>query len=221
VAYLARSVDDVINWSERQISHPTQDWYNLCQSHCRQAYGVPAWAGSAWEAWNKIPAAQKTSTSNAAKAPRGALIYYRGGSYGHVTISIGKSTTTNVLTNDYVRRGKIDKASTRDLPRWGLQVVGYSMWTPYGELRPWKADPMWDGVVPPMENIQKAEREKLANPATYRLACRLFDLGYFSGTPSPEYEQGYPVKAVTAFQKGQGWAGSGKYGTKTHNAVFP
>lgn len=221
MAYLSRSVDDVIAWSKKQISTPSQDWYNLCQSHCRQAYGVPAWAGSAWEAWNTIPSSKKVATSNPAKAPRGSLIYYKGGSYGHVTIAIGKSTTTNVLSNDYKRKGKIDECSTRDLPRWGLQVVGYSFWTPHGELRPDPETTYWDGTVPPKENVDYAEHDGVANKAAWRLACRLTDLGHYQGKPSPCYEQGYPAKAVKAFQQSQGWEGSGKYGEKTHAAVWP
>lgn len=221
MAYLSRSVDDVIEWSKKQIDHPTQDWYNLCQSHCRQAYGVPAWAGSAWEAWNLIPAGKKTATSNAAKAPRGALIYYKGGSYGHVTIAIGKSTTTNVLSNDYKRKGRIDECSTRDLPRWGLTVVGYSLWTPHGELKRDKTVTYWDGTVPPIENVQYSRNDGVANKAAWRVACRLADMGFYKGKPQPCYEQGYPTNAVIALQQSLGWDGTGSYGSKTHHAVFP
>jgi hypothetical protein len=220
MGYLARSVDDVIDWSRKQIDHPTQDWYNLCQSHCRQAYGVGAWAGSAWEAWGKIPDAEKVKTSDARRAPRGALIYYKGGSYGHVTIAIGKTTDTNVLSNDYKRKGRIDECSTRDLPRWGLTVVGYSFWTPAGELRPDPGTTYWDGTVPPKENVDYSEDTGTANKAAWRLAARLADLHY-GNPPQPCYTQGYPVKAVTNFQKAQGWDGTGKYGDKTHAAVWP
>ena len=62
--YLERNVNQVITWSRNQIKDPTQDWTGLCQSHCRHAYGVPAWAGSAIIAWNKIP--------RSAEAPVGA-----------------------------------------------------------------------------------------------------------------------------------------------------
>jgi hypothetical protein len=66
-------------------------------------------------------------------APRGALLYYSGGRYGHVAIATGR-TNLRCLSNDYVRQGKIDYAP-RSFSRWGLHYVGWSVWTPYGELR--------------------------------------------------------------------------------------
>lgn len=80
---------------------------------------------------------------------------------------------------------------------------------------------LWDGTVPDIDAVQKAEADPtLANKAAWRLACRLADLGFYAGSPLPLYEQGYPRKAVTRFQQAQGWDGSGKYGPKTHAALF-
>ena len=79
----------------------------------------------------------------------------------------------------------------------------------------------WDGVVPDYANVVKAEAEGLANIATYRLACRLADLGFFPGTPVLN-KQGYPVNAVKAFQihdSGDKTA-TGKYGPITHKKIF-
>jgi hypothetical protein len=222
--YLKRSVDDVIAWGSNQIDNPSQDWHNLCQSFCRQSYGVPAWAKSAWIAWNSIPEKEKTRSTNPANAPRGSLIYYSGGDFGHVTISIGKSTTTNVLSNDYLRRGRIDKCSTRDLPRWsGIRPVGWSFWTPHGELKPDSAPALWDGKVPDIEGIFNAQNDAgLANPAAYRLACRLADLGMFAGVPV-DGAQKYPSKAVGNFTAAKGWKvnPSGAYSPDAHERIFP
>ena len=132
--YLPRNVNEVITWSRNQVKDPTQDWTGLCQSHCRQAYGVPAWAGSAIIAWNKIPAAQKHPSAHPSDAPRGALLYYDIGKFGHVAIAIGKRTSSSCLSNDYVRKGMID-ACSREFPRWGAKYLGWSTWTPYGSLR--------------------------------------------------------------------------------------
>ena len=132
---LDRSVRDVIGWSRQQSAHPTQSWKGLCQSHVRHAYGVPAWAPSAIEAWNRIPEKHKHRTSNPNNAPRGAAIYYSGGKYGHVVIAIGVRTHDKCLSNDYVRPGRIDVAP-RSFPRWGIKCEGWSFWTPYGSLDP-------------------------------------------------------------------------------------
>jgi hypothetical protein len=128
------SVQEVMAWSRHQIDHPTQDWSGLCQSHCRQAYGVGAWSDSAIHAWGLIPRKFKIAGRDPYKAPRGALLYYAGGKYGHVAIAAGIKTHDKCLSNDYVRQGHIDYCD-RKFPRWGLRYLGYSFWTPYGELK--------------------------------------------------------------------------------------
>ena len=132
--YLTRNVNEVITWSRNQVKDPTQDWTGLCQSHCRQAYGVGAWAGSAIIAWRAIPAAQKHPGIKPSTAPRGSLLYYDIGQWGHVAIAIGKKTNGSCLSNDYARRGMID-ACSREFPRWGATYLGWSAWTPSGSLR--------------------------------------------------------------------------------------
>jgi hypothetical protein len=80
---------------------------------------------------------------------------------------------------------------------------------------------LWDGTVPDVDAVQKAAQDPtLANKASWRVACRLADLGFYNGTPLPLYQQGYPRKAVARFQKAQGWDGSGKYGNTTHARLF-
>ena len=131
--YLKRTVAEVMAFSRGQIVHPTRSWRGMCQSHCRSAYGVPAWAPSAISAWNKIPRQHKHVGGSPSQAPRGALLYYSGGQFGHVAIAAGIKTHDKCLSNDYVRQGKIDYAP-RTFPRWGLKYLGWSAWTPYGEL---------------------------------------------------------------------------------------
>lgn len=126
------TTDEVIAFGRGQIRKPSQDWYVKCQSFCRQSYRVPAWSGSAIGAWNKTPKRFR-NLGTPSEAPRGALLYYSGGKYGHVAIAIGKKTHDKCLSNDYVRRGQIDVAP-RTFPRWGLTYVGWSAWTPWGSL---------------------------------------------------------------------------------------
>lgn len=133
--YLARDVDDVIRWGRSEIDHPDRSYQGLCQSFCRTAYGVGAWSDSAAHAWARIPHDKRHTAGGPAAAPRGALLYYAGGTYGHVAIAIGKRTHDKCLSNDYVRRGRIDVAP-RSFSRWGVDFLGWSFWTPYGELRP-------------------------------------------------------------------------------------
>ena len=131
--FLPRTVDEVIAWSKGQRDNPTQSWQGLCQSHCRNSYGVGAWAPSAIAAWARIPDAMKHKGGKPSDAPRGALLYYKGGQYGHVALAIGKKTHDKCLSNDYMRSGRIDVVP-RTFPRWGLTYLGWSLWTPYGSL---------------------------------------------------------------------------------------
>jgi hypothetical protein len=79
----------------------------------------------------------------------------------------------------------------------------------------------WDGVIPQISNVNRAASDpNLKNMASWRVACRLKDLGFYHGDVNPVYSQGYPRNAVINFQKSKGWQGSGNYGEKTHNALF-
>lgn len=132
MAFLDRSVDEVIAWSKAQITEPSQSWEGMCLSHCRQAYGVGAWAPSAIAGWRRIPPAFK-HRGPATDAPRGAILWYSGGKYGHAAIATGIKSNTKCLSNDYVRQGEINYAP-RSFPRWGLTYLGWSNWMPQGVL---------------------------------------------------------------------------------------
>jgi hypothetical protein len=131
-----RTVSEAIAWGRAQIDHPTQSWACLCQSFVRQCYGVGAWAPSAYDAWLKIPDSKKARGGHPSDAPRGAALYYKHTTGnprpGHVVIA----TKSNCLSNDIYRHGKIDVA-----PRgvfegaWHMTYLGWSLWTPQGELR--------------------------------------------------------------------------------------
>jgi hypothetical protein len=136
--FLDRTVDEVMRYAKGQIRHPTppigNDWDHLCQAFCRSAYDVDAWAPSAILAWGKIPRTQKHARGNPSAAPRGALLYFAGGKYGHVMIAAGIKTHDKAISNDYVRQGQINYCP-RTIPRWGLRYLGWSNWTPFGELK--------------------------------------------------------------------------------------
>jgi hypothetical protein len=79
---------------------------------------------------------------------------------------------------------------------------------------------LWDGIVPVYDNILYAEDHAVANPAAWRLACRLADLGFFQGTPINGIQK-YPAKGVAAWQKSIGAKDTGIYGPKAHDGIFP
>ena len=131
--YLARTVDEAIDFGWEQVKAPSQDWTGLCLSFCRQSYGVPAFAPSAIKAWGRTPAKHRHVGGDPSDAPRGALLYYSGGKYGHVALAIGRKTNWKCLSNDYQSKGRIGQAP-RTFPRWGIRYLGWSAWTPFGMM---------------------------------------------------------------------------------------
>lgn len=63
----------------------------------------------------------------------------------------------------------------------------------------------WDGTIPRRYAAKRAFDEKKNNKATWRMACRLWDLGYRDNKPKPLGEQQYPTGAVKRFREAQGW----------------
>ena len=80
----------------------------------------------------------------------------------------------------------------------------------------------WDGKIPDIEGILNAEEQGIANPASWRLACRLADLGYFKGTPAEKGVQKYPAKAMINYntEKAPNMEDKSKYGPKAHDRIF-
>jgi hypothetical protein len=79
----------------------------------------------------------------------------------------------------------------------------------------------WDGVYPSGEGSQNASDDpNLKNPQAWRWACRMADLGWFSGAPQPKGVQGWPRKAVENFQKARGYGVTGDYGPKLYEMIF-
>lgn len=77
----------------------------------------------------------------------------------------------------------------------------------------------WDGYVPFYNVLLDAFKSGSANKATWRLACRLKELGFYTGTVLPEGKQGYPKNAIRAMQDYMGWQRL-DYCEKVHRAIW-
>jgi hypothetical protein len=131
--YLKRTPDEAIAWLREQSAHPTQSWKGLCLSSCRSAYGINPIGISANAFWASVPKEHRHYGKPSA-APRGAIMIYAIGKYGHAVIAIGKKTNDKCLSVDYVRQGRIDVAP-RSFARWGARYLGWTDWTPYGFIK--------------------------------------------------------------------------------------
>jgi hypothetical protein len=125
-----RDVEEAIAWEIDQIDRPTRqdwnpptyDWYGACLSVTRQAAGTPKVYDDATEAW--VNAVHRHDWAD--EPPRGAIVYWTGGSHGHghVVRSLGQGMC---LSNDLVRKGRIDIVEITDLNRfWRLPKAGWA-----------------------------------------------------------------------------------------------
>jgi hypothetical protein len=77
-----------------------------------------------------------------------------------------------------------------------------------------KNNGLWDGIIPSRAAVRAGDKAE-----TYRLQCRLYDLGFRKNKPN-KTRPSYPEKAVTEFQKKQGWEPTGKFSKRTQNRMF-
>lgn len=78
---------------------------------------------------------------------------------------------------------------------------------------------VWDGVVPFYDVLADNFKTGQATKATWRLACRLKELGFYDGSVQPEGKQAYPKNAVRAMQDYMGWDRR-DYDQKVHKAIW-
>lgn len=78
----------------------------------------------------------------------------------------------------------------------------------------------WDKTIPSKAAATQALDSGIANRATWRLACRLYDLGYRKNEAKPEGSQLYPVVAMQAFQSAQGLNPDGRPSRATWRRLF-
>lgn len=92
----------------------------MCLREVRTAHGIPAVHAGAADAW-------RTATGrhpNDRRPPRGATVFWTGGSNGHIAISLGDGRIRSTDAGGKGRMGTVDL----DWPRrqWGLTYVGWA-----------------------------------------------------------------------------------------------
>lgn len=78
---------------------------------------------------------------------------------------------------------------------------------------------VWDGKVPYFDILMDSIASGTATKATWRLACRLSELGFYEGKPQPLGQQAYPKNAIRKMQDYMGWERR-DYDAKTHKAIW-
>lgn len=78
---------------------------------------------------------------------------------------------------------------------------------------------VWDGKVPFFDVLMDNAKTGQPTKATWRLACRLKELGFYDGKVLPEGQQAYPKNAIRKMQDYMGWERR-DYDAKTHKAIW-
>lgn len=78
---------------------------------------------------------------------------------------------------------------------------------------------LWDGHAPFYDVLLDTIALNAANKATWRLACRLKELGFYESPVQPEGMQKYPKNAIRNMQDYMGWQRR-DYDEKTHRAIW-
>lgn len=114
-----RTGQSALNWASNQHYHPSRDWTRDCLMFVRMSFNVGPRYGSAITAYYNT-----NSRHTSWPPPKAVPVWWAGGRYGHVALSIGDGTC---WSNDYVRRGKIDRVRISSITNgWNYRYLGWS-----------------------------------------------------------------------------------------------
>lgn len=113
-----------IGWFRRNAALRTRGYGGLCLRAVRTAWGLPGMYADADTYWAAVPARHKHAWDN--NPPKGAVVYWQIGKYGHVALSNGEG---EIWGSDLPTQGLVGKTSIHT-PRvkWGAKPVGWASW---------------------------------------------------------------------------------------------
>lgn len=156
----------------------TTKWNQLCLKLARTAYGVPAKNPTATAGWHDTDHRGGTGLAAMKKAPRGALVWWTGGSAGHVAISDGQGRAWG---NWYPNGGRVELQEIGTITSrlnlkpagWSYDVNGVRVLDEVGAAEP--------TPTPPADELEKLDpgvKPGKRHPQVRRLQQWLLDAGY-------------------------------------------
>lgn len=180
----------------------------MCLATVRQYYNVPS--GVATAAKSYWMSAHKRGVRSGVDVPRGAPVYWTGGSRGagHIAISMGGGLC---WSTDWKRAGRIDVARIDDITsHWGLNFVGYT-WEVNGRQ-------VWAPAAPkPVVRLSNLRRGKRNNDVL-EVKKALRKRGYTGFLVSSNKWGSGIERAYARYQRRLGYAGKaadGRPGTES------
>lgn len=121
----ARSCTDALRFLHEQMVSGSRSWYRQCLYLTEVAYGWPPNGVPTAQAQGEIMRSRGLLSTDTSSIPRGALLFWAGGSAGHVAIYDGLG---HIYSNDApVNDGRIGRVAW-DYPTkvWGQQFMGWA-----------------------------------------------------------------------------------------------
>lgn len=173
-----------------------------CLRTVRQFYDVPAKYGTAAESWQA--AEHKHFATDGVDCPRGAPVWWTGGSSGagHIALSVGGGTC---ITTDWKFPGRLSYAKIDDITnQWNLSFKGYTR--EINDVVVWRPAPV--GELVHLSNLLPGKR----SDDVLKVKKRLYEKGYRGFVKSSnKYGRGIR-KAYAAYQHRLGYSGDAANG---------
>jgi len=119
---LPRSAAEAASWAIEQTKNNSSGWNNYCEKFAETAWGKAGRYRSAIAHWQT--AVKEKRAYQGKNAPPGAMVFWGGGQYGHVAVSIGGG---KVVSTDIKRPGKADIVSIDYVTKkWGKTYLGWA-----------------------------------------------------------------------------------------------
>ncbi|WP_433172836.1 hypothetical protein [Actinoallomurus sp. CA-150999] len=119
-----RSCEGALAWAQQHVSTAgNPDYRNRCDHVMALAYGFDhSGSADAIAHWRAIPARYKHADDR--DVPGGALVFFSGGSHGHVAISTGGQ---GIISTDIHGPGTFTRSSIDEITgRWGQHYLGWA-----------------------------------------------------------------------------------------------
>lgn len=197
------SGEQVADKARGYSEHATYWGVGYCLKFSRNCAGAPAAAHDAITAWREADHRH----SSGGTPPRGAMVFWSGGSagHGHIAVSDGGGY---VWSTDILRPGKVDRVSLAYLgAKWGnLHLLGWA--EDVNGIRISGLEPVIADLVPTVHLANLKRGVTHADVRELQLALRRHGTGSLNPSGATGHF-GSETEAMTrAFQQKQGWSGS-------------
>lgn len=124
-----KTTKECLAFIRKQNTSGSRSWYRMCLSLARQSRGLPGVYPDAQTAWSAAIDKHPTRTNVFRNVPRGAPLFYKGGTWGHVATYAGRTKDQVHIcwSNDAKVRGGVSLVPIDFFEKhWGYPLLGWT-----------------------------------------------------------------------------------------------